>query len=148
MSSYFTNQVLRFEAGIPALTLGLTLTEAPNPNPDGKAGTGRPLGALGEGNGTVGGPVGVSVGAGGHIYVAAHRQDTVVSFDGASLEYQGVFAGGGVLQGPSGIAFSSDQTLFVASHLNDMIARFNGTTGVPWSFGSGQEGQRKLVGRE
>jgi DNA-binding beta-propeller fold protein YncE len=124
VSSYFTNRVLRFD-GV----------------------TGRLLGALGGVNGSVAGPVGICVGAGGHIYVAAHRQDTVVSFDGATLEYQGVFAGGGVLQGPSGIAFSADQTLYVASHLNDMIARFNGTTGVHWSFGDVGTKKRRLLGK-
>jgi len=81
--------------------------------------------------------------------VSAHKLDQVVSFDGATYEYQGVFAAGGSMQGPSGLAFSADNTLYVASHLNDMIARFNGTTGVSWSYSPevARPGTRRLVGQ-
>ena len=85
--------------------------------------------------GVVRGPVGISCGPDGDMYVASYRDNQVLRFT-PSGRFVGVAAGatsqrlGGKrsIAGPAGIAFADDGTFFVTSHVAGSLTRFNATS--------------------
>ena len=88
------------------------------------------------GKGIVHGPVGITVGRDGDVYVAAYKDNKIMRFtkDGRFI---GVAAGASTkhqrrpaISAPSGLAFADDGTLFVASYIASVVVRFNQSAGA------------------
>ena len=85
--------------------------------------------------GVVRGPVGITCGPDGDMYVASYRDNQVLRF-APSGRFVGVAAGatsqrlGGKrgISGPAGITFADDGTFFVTSHVAGSLTRFNATS--------------------
>ena len=85
--------------------------------------------------GVVRGPVGITCGPDGDIYVASYRDNQVLRF-APSGQFVGVAAGATsqrrqgkrAISGPAGIAFADDGTFFVTSHVAGSLTRFNATS--------------------
>ena len=84
--------------------------------------------------GVVRGPVGITCGPDGDIYVASYKDNQVLRFS-SSGRFVGVAAGASSqrmgkrsISGPAGIAFADDGTFFVTSHVAGTLTRFNGSS--------------------
>ena len=85
--------------------------------------------------GVVRGPVGITCGPDGDMYVASYRDNQVLRF-APSGQFGGVAAGATsqrkrgklAISGPAGIAFADDGTFFVTSHVAGSLTRFNATS--------------------
>lgn len=86
--------------------------------------------------GVVRGPVGITCGPDGDMYIASYRDNQVLRF-APSGQFVGVAAGatsqrrpGGkhALSGPAGLAFAEDGTFFVTSHVAGSLTRFNASS--------------------
>lgn len=85
--------------------------------------------------GIVRGPVGITCGPEGDMYVASYRDNQVLRF-ASSGQFVGVAAGATsqrrrgklAISGPAGIAFADDGTFFVTSHVAGSLTRFNATS--------------------
>lgn len=102
------------------------------------AATGAYLGGLGPG-GDLNGPLGVTVGPDGKLYVACEESNRILRYDRQTFAYIDTFifddpgtpgdeTGG--LNGPTTAVFGPDGNVYVASFDNDSVRRYNGTTGA------------------
>jgi streptogramin lyase len=101
--------------------------------------TGAYLGDLGPG-GDLDGPLGVTVGPDGRLYVSSEESNKVLRYDRQTFAYIDEFIfddpgtpmvdeTGGLL-GPTTAVFGPDGNLYVASFDNDSVIRYNGQTGA------------------
>ncbi|MCP3905779.1 MAG: DUF11 domain-containing protein [Planctomycetes bacterium] len=95
----------------------------------GTTGTGAFMGVFASGGG-LGGPVGVTFGPDGDLFVASQIGDEVLRYDGATGAFAGVFTSGGGLLDPEGLKFGPDGNLYVASNDTGEILRYDGVTGT------------------
>jgi len=104
-------------------------------------------------SGGLDGPVGMTFGADGNLYVASYLTDEVLRYDGATGGFLDVFANGGGIQGPAGLTFGPDGKLYVtdrghsADHRN--ILRYDGATGAfidVFATGTGNSAEQIVFG--
>jgi len=90
--------------------------------------TGASLGVFDSGGGLEG-PLGITFGPDGNLYVASANNNRVVRYDGVSGANLGTFASGGGLAAPISLTFGPDGNLYVSSSCCQVL-RFNGATGA------------------
>jgi len=81
------------------------------------------------------------------LLVTSRFTDQVLSYDGASGAFLGVFCQGGGLDNPVGLTFGPDGNLYVASGDTDEVLRYDGTTGAfidVFAAGGGLDGPRQV----
>lgn len=125
VSSRFTNNVLRYNAG-----------------------TGAFLGVFASGNGLAN-PNGIAYGPDGHLYVGLGDQPRVLRFDGQTGAFLDEFVGPstpGGLVNCRGIAFGSEGDLYVCSASNHRVLRYAGTTGAFVGVAASGQGMNGPVG--
>lgn len=102
------------------------------------AATGAYLGDLGPG-GDLNGPLGVTVGPDGRLYVSCEESNKVLRYDRQTFAYIDEFIFNdpntpqdetGGLSGPTTTIFGPDGNAYVASFDNDSVLRYDGVTGV------------------
>jgi len=107
VSSRFTNNVLRYDAG-----------------------TGAFKGVFAEGP-ELSNPNGIAYGPDGHLYVGLGDGDAILRYEGQTGAFLGTFTspGAGGLGSVRDIEFGPDGDLYVASAANDRVLRFDGASG-------------------
>src|SRR5687768_6559263 len=89
------------------------------------------LGVFASGSG-LDGPVGMTFGPDGNVYVAAEPLGSVFRFNGVSGAFidQFVAPGSGGLQSAHDVRFGPDGHLYVSSQIDHAVFRFDGSTGA------------------
>lgn len=112
------------------------------------------IGSLEDFLGGLTGPVGMTVGPNGNVFVTSNDVSAtpivsqVLEFDGTTGEFQGIFVppGAGGLQDARDLVFDSNGDLYVSSFVTNEVLLFNGTTGLfERVFASGLNGPTGLI---
>lgn len=106
MASYATDEVLEYDGA-----------------------TGDLIGTFASG-GDLDGPMGLTFGPGGNLFVSSYGTNKVIEYDGTSGALIGTFASGGGLNNPRDLTFGPNGNLFVSSHTKNKVFEFDGTTGA------------------
>lgn len=91
----------------------------------------KPAGATKTSVNRLDGPVGITFGPDGHLYVASRFTDSILRYDGETGALRDTFVGprSGELNNPFFLAFGPDGKLYISSTGNHSVLRFDGRTG-------------------